>query len=67
MFQPLLCRLRLRLKTSAWASGGPAGGRRARHAWGDAAHRPCAASHAAERFNDHIFAGSVRFSKFSVD
>jgi|AntAceMinimDraft_5_1070358.scaffolds.fasta_scaffold05189_4 hypothetical protein len=27
IFQPLLCRLRLRHKTTAWASGGPAGGR----------------------------------------
>jgi hypothetical protein len=28
MFQPLLRRLRLRQKTTAWASGSPAGGRR---------------------------------------
>jgi len=29
MFEQLLRRLRLRYKNSAWASGGPAGGRRA--------------------------------------
>jgi hypothetical protein len=33
-------------------------------AWGDGAHCPSAARHAAERFNDHIFAGSLKFRVF---
>jgi hypothetical protein len=34
-----------------------------RHAWGDGAHKPCAARHAA--FKDHIFA-SICFKKENV-
>jgi len=33
-----------------------------RNAWGDGAHCPSAARHAAERFNDYISAGLNRFS-----
>jgi hypothetical protein len=40
----------------------PCRGRLRRRAWGDDAN--CAARHAAERLNDHICAGSARFSKF---
>jgi hypothetical protein len=57
MFRQLLCRLRLRHKTSARASGGPAGDRRAAACLGRWRESPCAARHAA--FNDHIFAGSL--------
>jgi hypothetical protein len=47
MFEPLLRRLRLRHKNSAWASGGPAGTDLWLFAGGDGAHCPCAARHAA--------------------
>jgi hypothetical protein len=48
MFEPQLRRLRLRHKTSALASSGPAGGVW-RNAWGDGAHFPFAAHHAANK------------------
>jgi hypothetical protein len=36
-----------------------------RIAWGDGAHCPCAARHAAKRLNDRIFARSARFQNFA--
>jgi hypothetical protein len=51
MFQPLLRRLRLRRKTSAWASGGPVGATRLVACLGRWRALPCAARHAEFTFS----------------
>jgi hypothetical protein len=56
MFQESLRRLRLRHKTSAWASGGPAGGRRAAASLGRLRALPYATQRAA--LNGSIFAST---------